>query len=102
MSQSGSQTQKENYSVSDKAEERVKRARRDETRSTSGNQSISTGDSAEELFEIFRKKILSRGTRGIQSLGKLFRIIDDDGSRCISFSEFSKICKDLRIGFTDV
>lgn len=34
-------------------------------------------------------------------MGKLYRIVDDDGSRSINFSEFSKVCKDLRVGLTE-
>ncbi|KAL4465956.1 hypothetical protein ABPG74_004193 [Tetrahymena malaccensis] len=56
---------------------------------------------SEELFQTFRKKLTSRGTRGILSLGRLYRIIDDDGNRSISFNEFSKVCKDLRVGLNE-
>lgn len=43
--------------------------------------------------------MLARGARGIFSLGRLFRIIDDNNSRSIDLSEFSKVCSEYRLGF---
>ncbi|EGR31608.1 hypothetical protein IMG5_105900, partial [Ichthyophthirius multifiliis] len=54
-----------------------------------------------DLFQSFRQKILSRGTRGIQSLSRLYKIIDDDNNKKINTHEFIKCCKDLRMGFSD-
>jgi len=48
-----------------------------------------------------REKLASRGPRGIISLGKQFRIMDDDNSRTLEFSEFYKAMKDLQLGFSD-
>ncbi len=47
-------------------------------------------------MEKIRNKLASRGVRGIISIGKNFRIIDDDNSRSLCFSEFKKACKDFR------
>jgi len=55
----------------------------------------------EALEQLFRDKIAARGVRGMLSLGKLFRIIDDDNSHSISYPEFLKCCKDLRLGFEE-
>ena len=55
----------------------------------------------ERLIGIFREKVIARGTRGIFSLGKLFGIIDDDNSKSLSPSEFSKVVKDFRMDMTE-
>lgn len=41
-------------------------------------------------MEKLRMQALSRGAAGIKELGRMFRIIDDDGSRKLDFNEFSK------------
>ena len=50
-----------------------------------------------DLFEYLRKKILARGARGILGISRLFKNIDDDNSKTISFQEFDKALKDFRI-----
>jgi len=50
---------------------------------------------------MMRTKILARGTRGILQLGKLFKIIDDNNNRTLEVDEFKKVCKELRINFSD-
>ena len=52
----------------------------------------------EELVQMIRNKIKGRGTRGIQQLGRLFRIWDDSGDRLLQFEEASKAFTELRIG----
>jgi len=54
----------------------------------------------EDLVEDLREKLQQRGVRGIFSLGRLFRNIDDDGSRSISLSEFTKVCNEFRMDYT--
>lgn len=54
----------------------------------------------EELVQRLRDKLQQRGVRGIFSLGRLFRNIDDDGSRSISLSEFTKVCNEFRMEFS--
>lgn len=54
-----------------------------------------------ELIKLFRDKIKSRGARGIIGLQKLFAIMDDDGSKSISLYEFTKACKDFRVGINE-
>ncbi|EGR28906.1 hypothetical protein IMG5_167000 [Ichthyophthirius multifiliis] len=56
---------------------------------------------AQEYFNQFKTKIITRGTRGIYSLRRLFRIIDDDNSKNLSLEEFAKCCKDLRMGLNE-
>lgn len=48
------------------------------------------------MIDKVRKKILARGVRGLFSMGRLFRIIDDDGSRFLGHPEFSKFCQEYR------
>lgn len=52
-------------------------------------------------MRLFRDKIKSRGARGIIGLSKLFHIMDDDGSKTISEYEFSKACKDFKVGISE-
>jgi calcyphosin len=47
---------------------------------------------------IFRDKLKARGARGIMGIQRLFKIIDDDGSHTLSLPEFTKACKDFKIG----
>lgn len=49
----------------------------------------------------FRDKISSRGTRGVLGLSKLFKIADDDESKSLSYQEFAKVLKDLRLEFSN-
>lgn len=52
----------------------------------------------EQLVTLFRDKMKARGARGIIGIQRLFKIIDDDGSRSLSLPEFTKACKDFKIG----
>jgi Ca2+-binding EF-hand superfamily protein len=52
-------------------------------------------------LEKIRTKLASRGVRGIVSIGKNFRIVDDDNSRTLCFSEFKKAAKDFRFELSD-
>ncbi len=55
----------------------------------STTQSVSGGDrSDEELIEYVRGKVIARGARGINGLRRVFKIMDDDGSKSLSRSEF--------------
>ena len=49
------------------------------------------------LLQAFRDKIKQRGARGIIGLQRVFKIIDDDGSRSLSFLEFRKCLNDFRV-----
>jgi hypothetical protein len=43
------------------------------------------------LVEKFRVACLMRGANGIVSIGKLFRIVDDDNDRMVNLQEFKKV-----------
>jgi Ca2+-binding EF-hand superfamily protein len=62
------------------------------------NQSIPKGGDA---LSKFRAKLAARGTRGIMGIRRSFKICDDDNSREIVLTEFSKLIKDYRIDITD-
>ena len=53
------------------------------------------------LLVIFREKIKGRGARGIVGIQRLFKIMDDDGSRSLSLAEFMKACQNFKIGISD-
>ena len=48
-----------------------------------------------------RKKISSRGTNGIFSLGRLFRNIDDNNSKSLSLEEFNKCMTEFRLNMSE-
>lgn len=49
------------------------------------------------LLDNFRRKLLSRGCRGIIGLGRQFRIMDDNENKSLEFHEFHKAIVDYRI-----
>mmetsp|Transcript_18523 Transcript_18523/g.3016 ORF Transcript_18523/g.3016 Transcript_18523/m.3016 type:complete len:87 (-) Transcript_18523:1261-1521(-) len=53
------------------------------------------------LLERYRKKIASRGTRGMIGFSRQMKVMDDDNSGTISMGEFKKACRDFRIGITE-
>lgn len=60
--------------------------------------SISIKPSLEELLARIRAKIISRGSTGIQGLGRVFRIADDNGDRMIDLkNEFPKLMGDIGV-----
>jgi len=58
----------------------------------------------QELDAVKRKlraALVRRGIRGIFSLGRTFRIADDDGSKSLDANEFSKAMRDFRVELTE-
>ena len=49
------------------------------------------------LLEKLRKKLLSRGGKGIIGLNRQFKIFDDNNSKTLQLEEFSNACKDFKI-----
>lgn len=62
---------------------------------------IFSGISDKDLLEQLRRKIISRGTRGIIGIARVFKNIDDDNSKTISFEEFDKALKDFRLSVVE-
>jgi len=58
-------------------------------------------DAPEALLALFRDKLKGRGAKGMIGLQRLFKIMDDDGTQTLSLPEFSKACRDFRIGISD-
>lgn len=56
---------------------------------------------SDALVKLFRDKIKARGARGIVGIQRLFKIMDDDGSRTLSEQEFSKACRDFKTGISE-
>ncbi len=52
------------------------------------------------MMDLFRDRIKARGVRGIFGLQRIFKIMDDDESGCLSQYEFSKACRDFKIGIS--
>ena len=48
-----------------------------------------------------RKRIAARGARGIQGIGRKFKIADDNNSKSLDKEEFKKAMHDFRIGLSD-
>jgi Ca2+-binding EF-hand superfamily protein len=58
----------------------------------------STGSrNADALLKSFREKLAARGTRGIFTIGRMFRILDDDNSRSLDQAKWAKCLKDYRM-----
>ena len=64
-------------------------------------QKVAPQDDPRELLRLFRDKVKARGARGITGLQRIFKIMDDDGSKTLSEPEFIKAVKDFRVGITE-
>lgn len=53
------------------------------------------------MMALFRDRLKARGARGLIGLQRMFNMMDDDGSRSLSLYEFTKACRDYRIGISD-
>lgn len=58
-------------------------------------------DSPVALLNLFKDKLKARGPRGMVGLQRIFKIMDDDQSGSLTQREFSKACKDFKIGISD-
>jgi len=56
--------------------------------------------SDDQLIQMIRDKLASRGTRSIVGLGRTFRIFDDDNSGYLDQAECAKAVNDMRLGFS--
>ena len=54
-----------------------------------------------EALKKFKKEILSRGSGGLISLNRQFRIFDENNSKTLDYEEFSKALKEYKINLED-
>lgn len=52
-------------------------------------------------LEKLRLNVLSRGSGGIKGISRVFRIMDDDGSKSLNFDEFKKGLQDYKVSVSD-
>lgn len=57
--------------------------------------------STEQLLERLRKACLARGNCGIKSIGRSFRLCDDNGSGTLDYNEFKYGLKDIQVDFSE-
>lgn len=62
---------------------------------------VAANSTEEQLLDNLRKRLAARGTRGIASIGKKFKIADDNNSKTLDVYEFKKAMNDFRIGMND-
>jgi hypothetical protein len=53
------------------------------------------------LLQKLKHQLSMRGAKGIIGLGRIFRIMDDDGSNSLSFPEFKKAVKEFGVVLSD-
>ena len=58
-------------------------------------------DPVEQILDKIRKKLASRGVQGVCDIARNFRIIDDNNTQTIDFSEFKKSCKEFQFDLND-
>ncbi|XP_040194251.1 calcyphosin-like protein isoform X2 [Rana temporaria] len=69
-------------------------ARHDREMSMQAKKNLST---CTDPLEKLRLQCLTRGSAGIKGLGRVFKIMDDDNSRCLDFKEFLKGLNDYGV-----
>lgn len=55
----------------------------------------------DRVIGLFRDKVKMRGARGIIGLKRVFDIMDDDQSGCLSIGEFEKALRDFKVGISE-
>ena len=59
------------------------------------------GGPVESLLDRLREKLAGRGARGFIGMSRQFKIMDDDGSKCLSLPEFTKALRDFRVDLNE-
>jgi len=60
-------------------------------------QPVVSAQTAEQLVQAFRAKLLLRGARSLIGISRIFKIADDDGSQSLNFPEFHKAVKESKL-----
>ena len=55
----------------------------------------------EKILNQIREKIASRGIKGVCSIARYFRIVDENNTQTIDFKEFKKCCEQFQLNLTD-
>jgi len=69
--------------------------------STKKEDNVAASASDEQLLLNLRERLAKRGTRGISSISKKFKIADDNISGSLDVNEFKKAMHDFRIGMNE-
>jgi len=67
--------------------------------------SMSVGNEDSPLPQVLQQlktAIKARGAIGIIGMGRIFRIMDDDGSKSLNMAEFKKAMKEYGLSFTEI
>ena len=59
------------------------------------------GGPVDHLLDNLRERLMSRGARGFIGMSRQFKIMDDDGSKCLNLSEFLKALRDFRVSMSE-
>jgi hypothetical protein len=79
----------------------VSRSRGTPSQASSVAGSVAVSQSDALLLDQIRKKVASRGARGIMGIGRLFRIYDDNNNKTLDINEAKKAFAELRLGLSD-
>ncbi|XP_077981729.1 calcyphosin-like protein [Glandiceps talaboti] len=71
-------------------------ARHDKEMKMNAEKKLRSGETKDPV-ERLRLQCLSRGSSGIKGLGRVFKIMDDDGNRSLDFKEFKKGIHDYNV-----
>ena len=74
---------------------------RPETKKVEAEAGLAVNANEAKIMEHIRARIAARGARGIQGIGKKFKIADDNNSKSLDKEEFKKAMHDFRIGLND-
>jgi len=72
-----------------------------EIQNNESKQNFLNSPDASEVLSKIRAKLASRGVRGITSMARNFRIIDDNNDQTLDFNEFQKCARDFRFGLNE-
>jgi len=74
--------------------------RPDPTAKKTEDADLNLNASQQQLKEHIRKRIASRGARGLMGIAKKFKIADDNGNGLLDVEEFKKAMHDFRMGLS--